>query len=828
MKLKLFSNIFLLLIICSSHLKLNAQSASQRISFGFEGGLNKYWGEFSDNQFWLYGDIFMRYNILDELSAQASFSLIQPRWNTEQEAIRHYPSYFDIESGKYRNSILDIGDMNMTRIMAADLLVSYNFFPQSTFVPYVFLGLGYMSFEPKAGATGEDGPLPNNSLNRYSKSSITVPFGVGFESYLTDDLCLNGKVTFRITGTDYLDDLADRDLQQEDFRDAVWASGNDKLLTFGIGLSYYINNPRKKAPDKVIQNVDGMKPGEWEEFGIKTNYVSSVIFKDNLVFAGMNGEGVIVSDDNGVTWKPVNNGLSYKFIDALCASGKNLYAGTWGKGVFISSDNGQTWTESGLENRECRDFAVSGGIIWLGTDKGIFRTADDGNSWVGAGLEKNTVYSVALIGNTLFAGTYSQGIFRSSDNGATWEQVLKTPDNRLTVRDIINSGNLIFAATDSSGIFVSSDKGASWKQKIKGLATFKESGLDKYSLSRISSLVCSGDSVFAATWNHGVFLTTDGGDNWKHCGLKKGAINTTLAIKGGLMFAGEYWGNIFRSENTGRDWEFVMAGINITLMNSIYIGGGNIYIGTAKGLLHSENGGDSWSYKLKGNTNYVTEINGKVFACNTNGLYAAESGNKRFIKLTKDSIDINSVVYPNGEIFASSRQGGVFLSEDKGANWRQVKAAERDDELLTMYADDGKLYVGSLSGLFIAGSPYTEWSKRELRGSDIHCIIKYEGSLFAATENSIFTSPSAGVWNRINQGSLTPKIRYVNTLVSQDGKLFAGAGNGVFVTDDNAKTWKHLGLDDKNISGLSLKGNILYAVTRHEAGYNALLRLRLQ
>ncbi len=210
--------------------KLNAQSEPQRLAFGFNFGLNKYWGEFTDNQFWWAGDLFVRYNILPVLSVHGSFGLAQMRWKNDKEIMDKYPDYFgeDAVIGDfYPNSTIRINDKSSDRIITADLLLSYNMFPSQSFVPYIFAGGGFMSFEPKSGDTGYDGALPNNSMGEYSKSVFTVPMGIGFEAYITDDFVLNGYGKYRLTNTDYLDDLA-------------YEEGDDHLLTFGLGLSYYI------------------------------------------------------------------------------------------------------------------------------------------------------------------------------------------------------------------------------------------------------------------------------------------------------------------------------------------------------------------------------------------------------------------------------------------------------------------------------------------------------------------------------------------------------------------------------------------------------------
>lgn len=207
-----------------------AQSEPQRLAFGFNAGLNKYWGEFTDNQFWMAGDIFIRYNILPYFSIHGSFGLAQMRWKNTQDIIDEYPDYFgpDAEVGKFfPNRTTTIREKSSDRIITGDLLLSYNMFPSQSFVPFIFAGAGYMSFEPKSGDTGYDGNLPNNTKGIYEKSIFTIPIGIGFEAYLTDNLVLNGRGTYRITNTDYLDDLSEDD-------------ANDQILTFGIGFSYYI------------------------------------------------------------------------------------------------------------------------------------------------------------------------------------------------------------------------------------------------------------------------------------------------------------------------------------------------------------------------------------------------------------------------------------------------------------------------------------------------------------------------------------------------------------------------------------------------------------
>jgi len=246
-----------------------SQSESGRMSFGFNAGGAKYWGEFTDNQFWLGGDIFLRYNIIPQISVMGVVGLAQIRYKINSDALANYPDYFgpdarigDPYPGQLKTTIQD---KNATRLSTYEVNVSYNLFPHERFVPYIFGGVGLLNWEPRSGDTGYDGPLPNNSAQVYEKNIIAFPIGVGFEIYMTDNLVFNGRGTIRITGTDYLDDFASEGTE------------DDLFATFGIGFSYYImgdadydkdglTNDRERAigtdPRNPDTDGDNLKDGE--------------------------------------------------------------------------------------------------------------------------------------------------------------------------------------------------------------------------------------------------------------------------------------------------------------------------------------------------------------------------------------------------------------------------------------------------------------------------------------------------------------------------------------------------------------------------------------
>jgi outer membrane protein OmpA-like peptidoglycan-associated protein len=183
----------------------HAQSQTNRISFGVDFDANKLYANAPDNQFWLSGDAFIRWNIQDWLSFHFAYNAGQLRFKATPQ------------SGGQP------GTLNHVRHGGWEPMISYNFFPTQAFVPYIIGGVELLNFEPKDVT---DVALPNNAKGVYSKNVVGTVAGVGFEMYLTDNIIFNGKGLIHFTGTPYLDDYKN--------------SSNDIFLTYGVGFSYYI------------------------------------------------------------------------------------------------------------------------------------------------------------------------------------------------------------------------------------------------------------------------------------------------------------------------------------------------------------------------------------------------------------------------------------------------------------------------------------------------------------------------------------------------------------------------------------------------------------
>ena len=101
------------------------------------------------------------------------------------------------------------------------------------------------------------------------------------------------------------------------------------------------------------------------------------------------------------------------------------------------------------------------------TSEGIFESVDYGSTWAfnSKGIKAHNISALAANDTYLFTGTSENGIFRSSDNGATWTPIgiSSTDLNSKSINDIIVIDNTIFAAT-SAGITIM----AYWLQLLEG------------------------------------------------------------------------------------------------------------------------------------------------------------------------------------------------------------------------------------------------------------------------------------------------------------------------------------------------------------------------
>ena len=235
--------------------------------------------------------------------------------------------------------------------------------------------------------------------------------------------------------------------------------------------------------------------------------VAGVTGDPKLYYFGTPGGGLWKTTDGGRSWKPIFDDAKVPSIGAVSVASSNpniVYVGTGeqlaGNGVYKSIDAGATWSNVGLKDVHHISSLIidprNPNIVLVGTydyanagpQRGVFKTTDGGKTWnkvlfkddktsivdmCAAPDDARVVYAASLVlqidpNNRRAIGSESQ-IFKSTDEGATWQQVSenglpKNPRGRIGLAIAPGTGGKRVYAIMTQGFFRSDDSGATWQQ----------------------------------------------------------------------------------------------------------------------------------------------------------------------------------------------------------------------------------------------------------------------------------------------------------------------------------------------------------------------------
>ena len=167
-------------------------------------------------------------------------------------------------------------------------------------------------------------------------------------------------------------------------------------------------------------------------------------------------------------------------VDACLSNPNFMFCGTEPGEVYKSIDGGQNWTHSSMT----LDFGSGVNaveisptnplVVFAGGNKGIFRSTDGGASWTNVLPQTNFGVNEILInpGNEqlVFAAT-DKGLYRSTDGGANWTQLYTTACYDIKCK--ANSNSEMYCVKNNNALikcefFKSTDFGATWTIQSAG------------------------------------------------------------------------------------------------------------------------------------------------------------------------------------------------------------------------------------------------------------------------------------------------------------------------------------------------------------------------
>jgi photosystem II stability/assembly factor-like uncharacterized protein len=145
-------------------------------------------------------------------------------------------------------------------------------------------------------------------------------------------------------------------------------------------------------------------------------------------------------------------------------------------------------------------------------------------------------------------------------------------------------------------------------------------------------------------------------------------------------------------------------------------------------------------------------------------------------------------------IFAGTNGGGMFLSKNNGESWTTVNNGLKTSQMISFALDRDKLYVGTgeFGGVYILNNEGNSWIEINdgLHITDIiPSLVIANNFLFAGTNGwGVYLSTNDGTsWSSAMNGLTSTCIM---SLAAMGYNLFAGTnGGGVFLSTNDGKNW---------------------------------------
>ncbi|MEP9410022.1 MAG: hypothetical protein HRF42_01215 [Candidatus Brocadia sp.] len=587
-----------------------------------------------------------------------------------------------------------------------------------------------------------------------------------------------------------------------------------------------------------------------------TNFVIINQKEPNVVYAGIDVGGVYKSTDYGDSWIPVNKGLQWptdRLAAALTIDPKygTLYLGV-GKsprrgGIFKSADDGKSWQlltrkvrfeRNGVSRPRGKGLIVIDPFdpktLYAGSYKdGIFKSTNGGNTWLRKGLEGKRITSIVIDradSKTLYVSSvagreegehFQGGIYKSADGGDTWKQIGAGIDDVHQLAMDLSDNAILYAACGAAGIMKSVNGGNTWIEKNNGLEGLLSARMRLNNIKYVSLAVDTKKPgvIYAGSGERKgqIYKSVNGGDVW----IKLTGNNKNIYPDG-------WW--IKKTNWPGNDGYFANC-LSVDPVDS-----DRIYVSGRSGIWRSDDGGLTWRPKVKGlEATCMNQIifdpkrPGLFFVGNTDWIFfRSADGGKTFDRSlkglgswdAKEDRDIwNAYKVKNGLCFAIDPRheppviylGGGASGINSGAVFKST--------------DGGESWQAANTGL-----PVAAVTALAIDPLNFHTVFA------AVKERGLYKTVNGGKnWERTNLGGDTVFSTTDNVIAihpkNNNVMYVLDKGNGIYKTIDSGKNWQIISKDlpqdgikgmDQFVGGLAVdpvNPDVVYAGLRKHGVY---------
>ncbi|MDY7076293.1 MAG: hypothetical protein SXV54_05130 [Chloroflexota bacterium] len=491
----------------------------------------------------------------------------------------------------------------------------------------------------------------------------------------------------------------------------------------------------------------------------------------NIVYVAMDNGGIAKSTDHGDYWQTINNNIGNTcladieldplnpdilYVTAVCRSGS-------GEGeLYRSLDGGAHW-EFLTDAFGVEKWPSSRSIVIIPQDTDGDRISD-------------VIYAGAWAGDS---GGDKGGIWKSADEGATWQQIGHVDGDSEFLRqanvwvlrndpsdpDVLYAGMFVYEDADTpGGIFRSTDSGLNWVD-ISG--NIPVPNISDIAISPDGVTLYAATNAFSMLQPAGIYKSTTAGSAWVWTPINRGLGETSL--------------------------QFQVLLVDKNDPNVLYTGP---FRGNAKGIYKTVDGGEywyrtifdhsDWWEKYFDNTWAIAEgTDSKLYAATWKGIYRGDDsgetwlarnqglGNVIVYDITLDPQNPSTVYLGLGDV-------GPWKSTDGGHTWSRIKEG---------YFEPYGASTGGVAALAVSHSnPDIIYSAvKGPSGSTLMGVNKTVngGQTWQAVNNGLPSPDTAWVATDVVVHPLTPDVAYVGI------KTDAGTG-GVFETTDGGASWTEL------------------------------------
>jgi hypothetical protein len=513
-------------------------------------------------------------------------------------------------------------------------------------------------------------------------------------------------------------------------------------------------------------------------------------------------------------------------------------------GLWKTTNSGTSWTQLNtdfLPSIGISDIAIdpnNTNIMYIATgdgevsdtySAGVWKTTDAGATWNPTGLnwvltQTRTTSRLVISpadSQTLIAAT-SNGIYKTTNGGTTWAQVLAGSYKDMAIKP--GTSDTYYVTGNSDDFYRSTNTGTTWTQITTGLPT---TGVNRMSLAvtpanpnyiYIVAGASAGSSLF------GVYRSTDSGLNWTQ---QHGNAPNLL----GYSFNG--------SDAGGQSWYDLRIVASPTNADEIYTGGVNAW--------KSTNGGTSFSivshwygdqglpyvhadihamYWVPGTTRLIIGCDGGVFTSTNNGTTFTDISSNLPIsmqyRLSVATTNSNRVLtgwQDNGTVL---KNGSTFF-RPLGGDGMECAISSTDQNV--MY---GEIYYGSISKSTNGGVNWSNmvasngtnqneqgaWVTPYVLGNNPNHIFLGKSKLYRSTNaGSTWTASAAFGAGNINDLAIAP---------TDNNIIYASKSNSLYKSTDGVNfTLLGGGLPNLYIKDIAISGADANKVWVVYSGYSS-------